>query len=91
MRHGTWGTSGPYFPPGYSIDRITSCLTGYIIVVSIMADMMRPIAPPNLPGLVKAAFDKARASGEVSYYPTQVAVLTPGSIPVSILPVVTAS
>ncbi|KAI0180069.1 HIT-like protein [Hypoxylon sp. FL1284] len=46
-----------------------------------MADMIRPVAPPSLPSLVKAAFDKARADGDVSYYPTQVAVLTPRSIP----------
>ncbi|KAI1759326.1 HIT-like protein [Hypoxylon sp. FL1150] len=46
-----------------------------------MADMFRPVAPPNLPDLVKAAFDKARVNGDVSYYPTQVAVLTPRSIP----------
>ncbi|KAI0887176.1 HIT-like protein [Annulohypoxylon maeteangense] len=45
-----------------------------------MAEMGRPVAPPNLPALVKAAFDKARVSGDITYYPTQVAVLTPGSI-----------
>ncbi|KAI2469273.1 HIT-like protein [Annulohypoxylon bovei var. microspora] len=45
-----------------------------------MAEMGRPVAPPNLPALVKAAFDKARVNGDVSYYPTQVAILTPGPI-----------
>ncbi|KAI1457215.1 HIT-like protein [Annulohypoxylon moriforme] len=44
-----------------------------------MAEMARPIAPPNLPALVKAAFNKAKANGDITYYPTQVAVLTPGS------------
>lgn len=46
-----------------------------------MADMIRPVAPPNLPSLVQAAFNKARVTGDVTYYPTQVAVLTPRSIP----------
>ncbi|OTA90661.1 hypothetical protein M434DRAFT_397830 [Hypoxylon sp. CO27-5] len=45
-----------------------------------MADMTRPIVAPNLPSLVKAAFNKARANGDVTYYPTQVAILTPKSI-----------
>ncbi len=49
-----------------------------------MADMIRPVAPPNIPSLVQAAFNKARVTGDVTYYPTQVAVLTPRSIPVSI-------
>lgn len=52
-------------------------------MVVAMAEMTRPAVPPNLPGLVKAAFNKARANGDVTYYPTQVAVLTPNSIPVS--------
>ncbi|KAI1086831.1 HIT-like protein [Rostrohypoxylon terebratum] len=45
-----------------------------------MTEPMRPTAPPNLPALVKAAFNKAKVNGDVSYYPTQAAVLTPGSI-----------
>ncbi|KAI1494791.1 ATP adenylyltransferase-domain-containing protein [Biscogniauxia mediterranea] len=45
-----------------------------------MTEMSRPIVPPNLPGLVKSAFIRARASGDLTYYPTQVAVLTPGSL-----------
>ncbi|KAI0902497.1 HIT-like protein [Annulohypoxylon nitens] len=45
-----------------------------------MTETMRPTAPSNLPALVKAAFNKAKANGDVSYYPTQAAVLTPGSI-----------
>lgn len=43
--------------------------------------MARPVVPQNLPGLVKAAFNKARANGDVTYYPTQVAILAPNSIP----------
>ncbi|KAI8626824.1 ATP adenylyltransferase-domain-containing protein [Xylariaceae sp. FL1651] len=42
--------------------------------------MSRPIVPPNLPALVKEAFVKARASGDLTYYPTQVAILTVGSL-----------
>lgn len=39
-------------------------------------------APSNLPELVTAAFAKACAQGEVHYFPTKVAVLSIGSIPV---------
>ncbi|KAI0851070.1 HIT-like protein [Daldinia vernicosa] len=46
-----------------------------------MAEISRPFAPQNLPGLVKAAFDAARANGDLTYYPTQVTILTPNSIP----------
>ncbi|OTB06766.1 hypothetical protein M426DRAFT_318481 [Hypoxylon sp. CI-4A] len=42
--------------------------------------MTRPTVPPNLPALVKAAFNKARANGDVTYYQTQVAIVTPSSI-----------
>ncbi|KAK7914872.1 histidine triad-like protein [Apiospora marii] len=35
-------------------------------------------APAKLPSLVKAAFEKARAAGDLTYYPTQVAILKPG-------------
>ncbi|CAJ2506261.1 Uu.00g003910.m01.CDS01 [Anthostomella pinea] len=45
-----------------------------------MEEMARPTAPSNLPGLVKAAFTKARANGDLTYYPTQAAMLTPGSL-----------
>ncbi|KAI1826246.1 HIT-like domain-containing protein [Xylaria intraflava] len=41
--------------------------------------MSRPIAPSNLPILVKEAFVKARASGDLIYYPTEVAILAMGS------------
>ncbi|KAH6654543.1 5',5'''-P-1,P-4-tetraphosphate phosphorylase 2 [Truncatella angustata] len=42
---------------------------------------MSPVrAPVNLPGLVKTAFAKAKASGDLTYYPTQVALLDVNSI-----------
>ncbi|KAK4464052.1 FIT family protein scs3 [Cladorrhinum samala] len=37
--------------------------------------------PPNLPELVKNAFNRARASGDVHFYPTQVKLLNINSIP----------
>ncbi|GAB0135789.1 hypothetical protein EsDP_00004114 [Epichloe bromicola] len=37
--------------------------------------------PANLPELVKTAFAKARADGELHYFPTQVTVLSVGSVP----------
>ncbi|KAI0408600.1 HIT-like domain-containing protein [Xylaria palmicola] len=42
--------------------------------------MSPPIVPPNLPLLVKEAFVKAQANGDLIYYPTQVAILTLGSL-----------
>ncbi|KAI1393819.1 HIT-like protein [Hypoxylon trugodes] len=45
-----------------------------------MSEMARPTVPPNLPNVVKTAFSKAQINGDVTYYPTQVAVLTPGRI-----------
>ncbi|GAP88469.1 putative ap4a phosphorylase ii protein [Rosellinia necatrix] len=41
--------------------------------------MSPPLVPPNLPGLIKEAFVKAQASGDLIYYPTQLAILTVGS------------
>ena len=38
--------------------------------------------PKNLPDLVRAAFSRARASGDVHFYPTEAAVLDVNSIPV---------
>ena len=40
-------------------------------------------APANLPELVRTAFNKARASGDVNFYPTQVTLVDVNSIPVS--------
>ncbi len=39
-------------------------------------------APSNLPTLIKDAFVKAQASGDLIYYPTQVAILPVGSLAV---------
>ncbi|KAI0425936.1 HIT-like domain-containing protein [Xylaria sp. FL1042] len=42
---------------------------------------MPPVTvPSNLPALVKEAFAKAHASGDLIYYPTQVAILTVASL-----------
>lgn len=44
---------------------------------------MSPVkVPANLPELVRTAFNRAKANGDVNFYPTQVAVLTPASTPV---------
>ncbi|KAH6693474.1 Ap4A phosphorylase II [Plectosphaerella plurivora] len=43
---------------------------------------MSPIkAPANLPDLVKAAFSRAKTNADLNYYPTQVALISWGSIP----------
>lgn len=39
-------------------------------------------APAKLPQLVQSRFNNAKANGDVNFYPTQVAVLKPGSVPV---------
>lgn len=36
--------------------------------------------PANLPELVRAKFNTAKANGDVNFYPTQVAVLKLGSV-----------
>ncbi|KXJ94267.1 ATP adenylyltransferase-domain-containing protein [Microdochium bolleyi] len=41
-----------------------------------MDDAMRITAPANLPSLVRTAFSRAAASGDLTYYQTQVALLT---------------
>ena len=52
---------------------------------------MSPIrVPNNLPELVRTAFAKARDSGHVHFYPTQVALLNVNSVPVR-LSIITAS
>lgn len=51
---------------------------------SLGKENMTPIkVPNNLPDLVRATFNKAKANGDVNFYPTQVAVLTTASTPVS--------
>ena len=48
-----------------------------------MSTNMPPIkVPSNLPDLVKSTFARAKANGDLNYYPTQVAILTPTPIPV---------
>ncbi|KAI0862711.1 HIT-like domain-containing protein [Xylaria cubensis] len=41
--------------------------------------MLSSIVPSHLPALVREAFVKAQANGDLIYYPTQVAILTVGS------------
>lgn len=54
---------------------------------TILKEEMSPVkVPPNLPDLVRAAFQKAKANGDVNFYPTHVAVLTPASTPASLPP-----
>jgi hypothetical protein len=44
---------------------------------------MAPVKiPANLPDLVRTAFNRARASGDVHFFPTQVALVNVNSIPV---------
>ncbi|KAK1486775.1 inositol phospholipid synthesis protein Scs3p [Colletotrichum tamarilloi] len=51
-------------------------------VVGLPDRPMSPIkAPVNLPELVKAAFNKARSNGDLTYYATQVTVLNANSTP----------
>lgn len=38
--------------------------------------------PANLPELVRVKFNTAKATGDVNFYPTKVAVLKLGSVPV---------
>lgn len=46
---------------------------------------MSPVkAPAKLPELVRTAFNKARANGDLTYYATQVTLLHANSIPVSL-------
>lgn len=44
--------------------------------------MARIKAPAELPELVRAAFSKARSSGDLHFFPTQVTLLNVDSIPV---------
>lgn len=43
-------------------------------------------APGKLPELVKSKFINAKANGDIHFYPTQVTVLTPASVPVRPIP-----
>ncbi len=44
--------------------------------------MALPKTAPRLPELVRATFETARANGDLSFYPTQVALLSVNSVPV---------
>lgn len=48
----------------------------------LRAKMSAAKVPANLPELVRAKFNTAKANGDVNFYPTQVAVLKIGSVPV---------
>jgi hypothetical protein len=46
-------------------------------------DGMAPVkVPANLPELVRATFNRARASGDVHFFPTQVTLVNVNSVPV---------
>lgn len=45
-----------------------------------MTDMSPLRAPAHLPSLVKTAFANAKATGDLSYFPTQVALLKLNSV-----------
>lgn len=46
------------------------------------ARMSATKVPANLPELVRAKFNTAKANGDVNFYPTQVEVLKLGTVPV---------
>ena len=49
-----------------------------------LASGMLPIkVPASLPQVVKAAFNRAKTSGDLTYFPTKVTILDVNSIPVS--------
>jgi hypothetical protein len=43
---------------------------------------MPPPVPANLPNLVSAAFIRAKAAGDLTFFPTQVALLRVQGVPV---------
>lgn len=57
---------------------------GVLLVLPLLritiANMTPLVVPSNLPTLVKEAFVRAQASGDLIYFPTQVAILTSGSL-----------
>jgi hypothetical protein len=61
----------------------TNTLTASISTMAAPPDAMAPAkVPANLPELVKAAFNRARANGDVHFYPTQVTLVNVNSVPV---------
>lgn len=57
----------------------------------VLASSFAMKAPKNLPELVKSSFAKALAAGDLTFFPTQVADIRVGSIPVSSFPQLAAS
>jgi ATP adenylyltransferase len=50
-------------------------------------DGMAPVkVPANLPELVRSAFNRARASGDVHFFPTEVTLVNVHSVPVRLPP-----
>jgi ATP adenylyltransferase len=55
--------------------------------MSATPDGMAPVkVPANLPELVRTAFNRARASGDMHFFPTQVTLVNVNSIPVRVHP-----
>jgi ATP adenylyltransferase len=51
--------------------------------MTVPTDGMAPVrVPPNLPELVRTAFNRARASGDVHFFETQVTLANVNSVPV---------
>lgn len=71
----------PHAAPGSSL----GCFKYSLIANSrrMLRSRMSAIkVPANLPELVRAKFNTAKANGDVNFYPTQVAVLKLGPFPV---------
>lgn len=54
----------------------------YFLSLSLLAMTQLVRAPSNLPDLVRTAFARARAAGDLTFFPTQVALLRVNGIPV---------
>lgn len=79
-------------PSSTSLERSTSALSKLMHYrrgeMTAEQNRMSPVkVPANLPDLVRATFNKAKANGDVNFYPTQVALLTPptASTPVRLM------
>jgi hypothetical protein len=61
----------------------TPLLLVFIDTMTPPPDGMGPVKiPANLPELVRSAFNRARASGDVHFFPTQVTLVNVNSVPV---------
>lgn len=59
----------------------------FLDTMTLPTDGMGPVKiPANLPELVRTAFHRARASGDVHFFPTQVTLVNVNSVPVRIRP-----